>query len=185
GNLEPHEARAMLTRMAALAAPHGAVLIGVDRRKDRRTIEAAYNDRAGLSAAFALNVLHRLNRELGADFDADAFAYEAPYCGPPGRVEMALVSRRRQTAYIPIPPPPRSAVPYRHSRGANDEPVASTPGGKRHAIPLRRGERLITEYSYKYDPPEFAALAASAGLGLRDHWTDPRRRFSLFLLTPR
>jgi uncharacterized SAM-dependent methyltransferase len=132
------------------------VLIGVDLKKDPALLEPAYDDAEGVSRAFALNYLVRLNRELGADFEVEQFGYEAPYNADHGRIEMALVSQRQQVAHV-------DGV----------------------GVSLETDERVRTEYSYKYGPDEFAALAERAGLAVVDTWADPDRLFSVQYLSLR
>jgi dimethylhistidine N-methyltransferase len=156
GNFTPPAAVGVLRHMAEVCDNDGGVLIGVDLKKERAILEPAYDDAAGVSSEFALNYLVRLNRELGADFKLEQFGYEAPYNEILGRIEMALVSRCRQVAHID---------------GA--------------AVSINTNERVRTEYSYKYSPDEFAALAAQAGLEVTDFWTDPDRLFSVQYLLPR
>ena len=155
GNFTPPDALDILQHMAELCEGDGSVLIGVDLKKDRQTLEAAYDDAEGVSRDFALNYLVRLNRELDADFKLEQFGYEAPYDEAHGRIEMALVSRCRQVARI------------------DGETVS-----------LESEERVRTEYAYKYTPDEFAALADGAGLIVDDVWTDPKGLFSVQHLRP-
>ena len=150
GNFVPAQAAALLARIARLCRPRGGLLIGIDLKKDRATLEAAYNDRAGVTAQFNLNLLRRINRELGADFDLDRFSHRAVYNAALGRIEIYLVSRGSQTIAI------------------GDEQFA-----------FAAGETICTEYSHKYTIDEFAALAATAGLSLRRVWTDEHRRFAV------
>lgn len=131
----------------------GAMLIGVDLVKDRATLERAYNDAAGVTAAFNLNLLVRLNRELGADFDPGAFRHEAVWDEAAGRIEMRLVSTRAQTVRL---------------------------AGQSFAFAA--GEVLVTEYSHKYSLEAFGALAAANGFTVARVWTDPDRLFSVQLL---
>src|SRR5262249_53889497 len=133
GNLEPDEARDFLRVVAGLCQGGGGLLIGVDLKKDRAVLEAAYDDAKGVTAAFNLNLLTRANRELGADFDLGAFRHHAFYDDVEGRIEMQLVSARRQSVRV----------------GTS-------------VFRFDEGETISTEYSYKYDPGEFAALARSA-----------------------
>jgi dimethylhistidine N-methyltransferase len=154
GNLTPREAIRLLDRLRTRSGRGGAILIGLDMQKDPRILEPAYDDAAGVSAAFALNYLVRLNRELHADFDLDRFGYEARYEAIPGRIVMALVSRVAQRVTI-----------------AGEQ------------FDFAAGERLITEYSYKYTREGFAALARHAGLAIERIWTDPRGYFTVQLLT--
>jgi dimethylhistidine N-methyltransferase len=160
GNFEPAEAEAFLERVGRLCGPDGRLLIGVDLKKEAAVIESAYNDVAGVTAAFNLNLLERINRECGADFEPDAFEHHAPYDEARGRIEMRLVSRRAQTVRI---------------------------GGDAAASPLLAvdfmpGEHIVTEYSHKYAPAEFGALAARSGWRLEEMWTDRREWFGVFLL---
>ena len=150
GNFTPPVAVEVLRYMGEVCSDDGGVLIGVDRKKDRAILEPAYDDAAGVSRDFALNYLVRLNRELDADFEVEQFGYEAPYNEAHGRIEMALVSRCRQVAHID---------------GAG--------------VSFDTDERVRTEYSYKYSPDEFAALAGDVGLEVTDMWTDPDRLFSM------
>lgn len=150
GNFEPEEARAFLVQAARVCGPGGALLIGVDLQKDRAVLEAAYNDAEGVTAAFNKNVLARINAELGADFDLDAFDHRAVYDAALGRIEMHLVSLRDQCARV----------------GA-------------HRFAFRRGETICTEYSHKYTLDGFARLAAEAGFAVEQVWTDARDYFSV------
>ncbi|CAN5638757.1 L-histidine N(alpha)-methyltransferase [soil metagenome] len=154
GNLQPESARHFLERVCRLCAPSGGLLIGVDLQKPRHVLEAAYNDRAGVTAAFNLNLLLRANRELGADFDLSQWQHRAIYNDTEGRIEMHLVSAREQTVQL---------------------------GG--HSIEFAAGEKIITEYSYKHTLPGFTALAESAGFRLARTWTDPQQWFAVFHFT--
>lgn len=154
GNFTRDEARRLLEVMRIEAKSGGALLIGVDLRKDAAILHAAYNDSAGVTAAFNLNVLRRLNAELGADFDLDAFRHEAVYDETEGRVEMRLVSTKTQTVTV---------------------------AGER--IRFARGEYIITEYSHKYSLEEFHALARRAGWQPERAWVDEDQLFSLHYLT--
>jgi dimethylhistidine N-methyltransferase len=156
GNLRPSEARAFLARMATLAGPAGGLLIGVDLKKDRRTLEAAYNDAQGVTADFNLNLLDRINRELGADFDRSRFTHRAIYNEEHGRIEMHLLSTADQSVRI-----------------------------GHLAFGFTRGESIVTEYSYKYSPEDFRALAAAAGWTVRRTWTDERSWFGVIFATAR
>jgi dimethylhistidine N-methyltransferase len=156
GNFTPTVAVEVLRHLGELCNHDGGVLLGVDLKKDRALLEPAYDDAEGVSCEFALNYLARLNRELDADFKLERFGYEAPYNEAQGRIEMALVSRCRQVAHI-------------DGVGVSFDP----------------DERVRTEYSYKYNPDEFSALAEDAGLEVADIWTDPEHLFSVQYLTPR
>jgi len=150
GNFEPHEARSFLHRIACLCGRDGGLLIGVDLIKDRRRLEAAYNDRKGVTAAFNLNVLTRANRELGSDFDLSSFRHQAIYDEALGRIEMRLVSRRPQLVSL-----------------ANQE------------FFFGEDEYITTEYSYKYSLPKFTNLAQSAGFEVLNVWVDSNKLFSV------
>lgn len=152
GNFAPDEAIRLLKAVAEVCGPGGALLIGVDLKKDEAVLNAAYNDAAGVTAEFNLNLLTRINRELDADFDRGGFAHRAYYNAAAGRVEMHLVSRRNQTVRI----------------GRTD-------------VRFRAGETIHTENSHKYTPGEFGALAARAGFRPAGLWTDPAHRFSVQL----
>jgi len=150
GNMLPPNAVKLLARMAGWCGAEAGLLIGVDLKKDRAVLEAAYDDAGGVSAEFALNYLVRLNRELHANFRLDKFDYAAPCNEAAGRIEMYLVSRCDQTVCI---------------------------GDAR--FHFTAGERIRTEWSYKYTLDEFAALAAQAGLAVEKVWTDPHTMFSV------
>lgn len=152
GNFAPEEARAFLTGAARLLRG-GQLLIGVDLKKDGDVLHAAYNDAAGVTADFNLNLLDRINRELGGDFDREAFAHRAFYNARLGRIEMHLVSLSDQAVRI---------------------------GGQRFVF--ANGETIHTENSYKYTIVEFQALAGRTGWLPVEVWTDPERRFSVYLL---
>jgi dimethylhistidine N-methyltransferase len=141
GNFPPADAAALLARFRRLAGASGQLLIGFDLKKDPEHLHRAYNDAAGVTAAFNLNLLERLNRELDADFDLSRFRHYAFYNPPVGRIEMHLVSLVEQTVTV---------------------------SGQRFRFAL--GETLHTENSYKFRRDEFSALAASAGWGLADEW---------------
>ncbi len=153
GNFNRAEARGLLRQFARLLGPGGQLLIGIDQPKSVRRLEAAYDDHAGVSAAFALNLLHRLNRDLGGDFNPSAFRYRARWQSEHQRIEMALISDRDQWV--------------------------SVAGERWH---FARGEPLITEHSVKYDPARFMALAEEAGWRARARWSDPAGDLSVHLL---
>ncbi|HUF50741.1 MAG TPA: L-histidine N(alpha)-methyltransferase [Longimicrobiales bacterium] len=160
GNLEPSDAVAFLGRVRQLVGSGGAALIGADRQKDRALIERAYDDPEGVTAAFNLNLLRRINRELGANFDPSRFAHRAAYDGAAGRIEMQLVSTCDQIVRVP-----------NHAAG--------------HAgFAFRQGDHIVTERSYEYTVHGFAALAAAAGLRVARVWSDPDEWFSVYLLHP-
>ena len=146
GNLEPAEAVTFLKTVARL----GELIVGVDLKKSAAILEPAYDDAQGASAAFALNLLTRINRELGADFDRRQFTYQAHYNKAAGRIEMAIVSQCDQIVHL------------------GDA-----------AIPFAKGETLRTEHSYKYTVEEFQLLAMEAGFQPVEVWIDPDQRFSI------
>lgn len=152
GNFEPAAAAAFLGAMRAHigADTHGGLLIGVDLRKDPAVLEAAYDDAAGVTAEFNLNVLARLNREHGADFDLKAFDHRALYNEVESRIEMYLVSREDQEVRVA--------------------------GG---TVEFAAGETICTEYSYKYGLADFAELATRAAFRVAEVWTDEDRLFSV------
>ncbi len=153
GNFTGNEVRQLLRRIAMACGSGGQLLIGLDLDKDPATIEAAYNDRAGVTAEFNLNLLLRINRELRGTFDLDAFAHEAVYdCGK-RRIEMRLVSKWRQEA---------SAC--------------------RRTFQFAPGERIITEYSHKFTVAGFGELARAAGFAPERHWLDERQYFCVMCL---
>ncbi len=147
GNLTPEEAHAFLAMTRGQAA---RMLVGVDLRKDANVLHAAYNDSRRVTAAFNLNLLARINRELGADFDLKRFAHYAFYNAAAGRIEMHLISLARQTVRI-----------------------------GRHRFNFDAGESIHTENSYKYSVEGFRALAARAGYEAKKLWTDAKGRFAL------
>lgn len=153
GNFAPLEALRFLKQVAQQLSGGDGLLIGVDLKKDPAVLNAAYNDAAGVTAAFNRNLLIRCNRELGADFDLDGFAHRAFYNAAAGRVEMHLESQREQTVTV-----------------------------AGHVFRFATGERIHTENSYKYDPAEFAHLAGQAGFALQRTWTDPGRLFGVLYL---
>jgi dimethylhistidine N-methyltransferase len=154
GNLEPPVARQFL-RQARETLRRGALfLIGVDLRKDPAVLVPAYDDRAGVTAAFNLNLLTRLNREAAADFDLSAFAHAARWNDAESRIEMHLVSRLAQTVHV---------------------------AGRR--LRFAAGESIHTENSYKHTESAFASLAAQSGWRRDALWTDGGDLFSLHLLS--
>src|SRR5688500_5943341 len=156
GNLEPEQAVAMLRDLRAALRPGDALLLGADLRKDHAVLEAAYDDALGVTAAFNLNVLQRINRELGGHFELDMFAHRALYDERHGRIEMHLDSRRAQTVRI----------------DALDLEIA-----------FETGESIHTESSYKHDEQSIAAFASASDFKMSRMWTDSRRWFADFLLT--
>jgi L-histidine Nalpha-methyltransferase len=150
GNFAPDAAVAFLANYARILGPGGEMLIGVDLKKDTDILEAAYNDRAGVTAAFNLNLLERINRELDGELDIDRFEHVAFYNEAEGRVEIYIRSLADQRASI---------------------------AGERFAF--AKNELIHTEYSYKFWVDEFRSLAARAGFRPVDTWTDPGELFSV------
>jgi dimethylhistidine N-methyltransferase len=156
GNFEPDDASIFLAGLAKRLGPDAGILIGVDLIKDPRILHAAYNDQRGVTAAFNLNLITRLNRELDAGLREESFRHEAFFNADSGRIEMHLRCLDSQTARI-----------------------AGTP------IHLRAGETIHTESSYKYTIEGFKRLAVSAGLSPSRVWTDRDGLFSVhYLRTP-
>ena len=152
GNLDPDVAADFLRRVCRLCGKSGGLIIGVDLQKSREVLEAAYNDSAGVTAEFNLNLLVRANRELDADFDLSRWRHQAIYNQRDGRIEMHLISQAEQTVHV---------------------------GGR--AFTFARGEKIVTEYSYKHTLEGFTRLAASAGFREASRvWTDPKRLFAVF-----
>jgi dimethylhistidine N-methyltransferase len=153
GNFEPHEARAFLRSARNILGNDARMVIGVDLEKDERVLYDAYNDSAGVTARFNLNVLHRINRELGGDFDVGAFVHRAIYNRDRHRIEMHLISKKALTAEVL---------------------------GKKFSF--RPGESIHTENSYKYSIDRFMTLARSAGWRPLESWTDAAGMFSVHAL---
>ena len=153
GNFEPAAAQELLAQFRRLLGPGGKLLIGIDQPKSSERLEAAYNDRAGVSAAFARNLLTRLNRDLAGDFNPQAFRYRARWQAAESRIEMALVSEGPQRVRL---------------------------AGQTWSF--ARGEPLVTETSAKYSAEAFLALAAPAGWRGAARWSDPDHDLSLHLL---
>jgi dimethylhistidine N-methyltransferase len=153
GNLTPAEATAFLCHARQLLGDDGALVLGVDLRKAPQRLHDAYNDSSGVTAAFTLNLLRRMNRELHANFDLAGFAHEAFYDEAEGRIEIYVRSLREQSVWI---------------------------AGRR--FDFAKGERIHTEYSYKYDTAALVALAESGGFRVAESWTDPERLFAVVYL---
>ena len=153
GNFEPAAAQELLAQFRRLLGPGGTLLIGIDQPKAPERLEAAYNDRAGMSAAFARNLLTRLNRDLAGDFNPQAFRYRARWQAAESRIEMALVSVGPQEVRL---------------------------AGRTWTF--APGEALITETSAKYGAEAFLALAAPAGWRGAARWSDPDHDLCLHLL---
>jgi len=154
-NFDPLPAKHFLEHIAGVCAPDGALLIGVDLKKDIGILHSAYNDSQGVTAAFNLNLLQRINRELDSDFQLDSFQHYAFYNPAESRVEMHLVSRKKQSVTI-------------------DGMV----------IHFEEGESIWTESSYKYTLDEFRNMASATGFHVEHVWTDPQNWFSVqYLVT--
>ncbi|WP_420429821.1 L-histidine N(alpha)-methyltransferase [Algiphilus sp.] len=155
GNFANEAAVELLATMRAEMGENGAALVGIDLKKDPAMIEAAYNDAAGVTADFTLNLLDRMNRELDANFDRGCFSHRARYNAIAGRIETHIVSEIAQTVLV---------------------------AGR--SIDFAAGEGILVEYSCKYSQSDFAAMAHRAGLVVTRSWTDPEKRFALQLVEP-
>lgn len=153
GNFSPREAGAFLHRLRRWGEGRAELLIGVDLRKDRTTLEAAYNDAQGVTAEFNRNLLLHINRALGADFQPESFQHAARWNEKIGAIQMFLLSQRSQHCRI-----------------------------DGHGIDLAEGEEICTEYSYKYAPQQFSAMASDAGWREHALYTDCKGWFGLFHL---
>jgi dimethylhistidine N-methyltransferase len=153
GNFEPHEACAFLRSAREILGDGAQMVIGVDLEKDERVLYEAYNDAAGITARFNLNVLARINRELGGNFDLSAFVHRAIYNRERHRIEMHLISRKAQTVRV-----------------------------LGRSFSFRGGESIHTESSYKYSPERFTALARGSGWTPRESWIDSAGMFSVHAL---
>jgi L-histidine N-alpha-methyltransferase len=158
GNYEERDAVTLLAAMASAAGSHGAVILGTDLRKAPAKLLAAYDDAAGVTAQFNLNVLRRINRELGGEFDLDRFVHRAVWNDEASRIEMYLESSCRQDVCI------RALELTLH---------------------LERGERILTEMSHKYDTDRVRAMLGSAGLVLEHTFYDSAAQFGVHLARPR
>jgi dimethylhistidine N-methyltransferase len=154
GNFEPEEADRLLRSVRGALAAGDSMLLGVDLVKDKATLLTAYDDAAGVTADFNLNLLTRLNRELGADFDVDSFAHRAVWNANHSRIEMHLVSGKRQRVRIP---------------------------SLDMKIDFLAGETIHTENSYKYRPGQAEAALTAAGFMPVSTWTDEQERFAVCL----
>ncbi|MFO7954953.1 L-histidine N(alpha)-methyltransferase [Thioalkalivibrio sp.] len=157
GNFEDAEAGDLLRRIRETMNPEDRLLLGLDRIKPRPVLESAYNDEAGVTAAFNLNLLAVLNTELGADFDLEGFEHRAPFVEAQSRIEMHLVSRRDQVVHV-------------------SEPEAR--------LQIAEGEVIRTEISRKFSRDAVDRLLAVAGLEHEAEWSAPEDWYSLFLLRP-
>lgn len=155
GNFEPLHAQSFLAQISKQMAPNDRLLVGIDLVKHASMIEVAYNDPAGVTSAFNKNLLSRVNRELGGQFDLNGFAHHAPYLEEHGKVEMRLVATQDQWVRIE---------------------------GMSGSLRFKKGEHIHTEDSHKYTLDGFSALAFSSGLDLVDRWTDEDAWFALTLL---
>jgi dimethylhistidine N-methyltransferase len=153
GNFEPHEARAFLRSAREILGQGAQMIIGVDLEKNERVLYDAYNDAAGVTAKFNLNVLVRINRELGGNFDVSAFMHRSVYNRERHRIEMHLIAKKAQTVRI---------------LGRN--------------FSFRPSESIHTESSYKYSLGRFTALARESGWSVRQSWTDRDQMFSVHAL---
>jgi len=153
GNLEPAEAENFFRRISLLCGRGGGLLIGVDLKKDRLTLERAYNDARGVTARFNLNLLTRINRSFGAAIRPEKFQHHAFYNEEFGRIEMHLVSLVEQTIQL---------------NGTT--------------FSFQEGEHIVTEHSYKYSVDEFAKLAERSGWAVKRLWTDDASLFSVHYL---
>ncbi|MBV5269389.1 MAG: L-histidine N(alpha)-methyltransferase [Afipia sp.] len=153
GNFDPHEACAFLRSARAILGDGATLIVGVDLEKDERVLHDAYNDDAGVTARFNLNMLVRINRDLGGNFDLSGFRHRAIYNRERHRIEMHLISRKAQTGRL-----------------------------LGHTFSFRTGETIHTESSYKYSLERFTALARGSGWTPRASWTDPDRMFSVHAL---
>ena len=153
GNFEPHEASAFLRSARAILGPGALLVIGIDLEKDEKQLYAAYNDAAGVTGKFNKNVLVRINRELGGDFDLSAFTHRAIYNRERHRIEMHLIARTAQTVHL-----------------------------LGRSFTFRAGESIHTESSYKYSLERFTALAKGSGWTPKASWTDAGKQFSVHAL---
>ena len=154
GNFEPDAARELLSLLAQALKPGDALLLGYDLKKDPTILELAYDDPTGVTAAFNKNLLARMNRELGADFDLDAFRFRAEWSEKHGAVRSSLISRRRQRVHVP---------------GAGID------------VDFAKGDAIHTESSYKFTREEIALLAQRCGFVARSAYTDAAGRYALAL----
>src|SRR5580658_742812 len=154
GNFSPEEARTILRNLRSELGAGDALLLGTDMVKDEATLVGAYDDKAGVTAAFNLNVLHRLNRELGANFDTGCFRHRARWNRAESRMEMHMESTRDQSIDIPA---------------------------AELSVQFAAFETLHTESSYKFTRETLGALLDDAGFTIEQTWTDPRQWYTLTL----
>ena len=157
GNFELIEARSLLRSVRQRLNASDFLLVGFDLQKDESVLNAAYNDKAGITAKFNLNLLARINRELGGNFELEKFEHYAFYNHEQHRMEMHLISKIDQLLYI---------------------------GALGKTFSLKKGESIHTENSYKYSLNQIAALAEDCGFGIEKNFTDKKRWFNLALLSP-
>ena len=151
GNFEPEEAEELFQIIVSeMGGDNGALLIGIDLQKDAQVIEAAYNEKQGITAEFNLNLLHRINRELNGDLDVSQFEHRSVYNESAGRIETSIVSKCSQEAVV---------------------------AGE--SIQFGSGEQIHTEYSYKYSIDEFIGFAARFGLAFDQSWLDSQKYFAV------
>lgn len=153
GNFDHRDATRLLQQMRWEMGAGGAAVVGIDLQKDPAIIEAAYNDAAGVTAQFTLNLLSRMNRELGADFNLSRFRHRATYNALAGRIETHIISCVEQQVHV----------------GAQ-------------TIHFAANEAMLVEYSHKYSQAGFERLAAKVGLRVVRRWTDPRQWFAIEML---
>ncbi len=153
GNFTPPQAGKLLQQMATMLGQQGGLLIGIDLQKDTDVLHAAYDDHEGVTAAFSLNLLSRINRELGVNFDCDRFKHRAVYNSLHHRIEISIVSLENQRVSI------------------GD-----------HTVDFAAGEAILTEYSHKYTVEGFARFARQYGFHLHKSWADPKNYFAVLHL---
>ena len=153
GNFTPDKAGEILAMMSRMLGPQGGLLIGIDLQKDVETIEAAYNDAKGVTEEFNLNILARVNRELGGNFMLDNFAHKAVYDNLHHRIVISIVSKVEQTVDI-----------------------------DGHQFQFTAGEEIFTEHSHKYTVEGFSGMASAFGFVLHNYWTDEKQRFGVLHL---
>lgn len=151
GNLSPEEMKDFLGQYIQMCGEQVAFLVGVDLKKDTNSLELAYDDSQGITAAFNLNLLSRLNRDFGGKFNPTEFYHKAIYNEEEGRIEMHLVSKIDQTVLL-----------------------------KDQEIKLAKGESIHTESSYKYSIDEFCSICSDLRLKLRKYWKDPEKQFCMY-----
>ena len=169
GNFDAPAADEFMTAIRDALAPGDVLLLGADLVKPERDLLLAYDDPLGVTAAFNRNLLVRINRELNATFDLEAFAHRAVWNSAEQRVEMYLESLQRQTVTI----------------GMSDPEEAHSPRHEAWRVTFAEGERIWTESSYKYEPAQIEAMGARAGFSTEAQWIDEHARFALTLLAVR